>query len=626
MKIIRFITLLLWVAVSGLSPVTVSAQSAAEMAERIMKDNDYLYGEGWGRTVSAADKQALANLTSKIAVNISSTFTIEENETLQDGQQDNQTLTNHIVNSYSQASLTNTFSLVLSNDPEVHVMRYVKKSEISKIFEQRKDKVYDLLRSAVRSESQAKIDNALRCYYWALNLMKSLQYPNELTFKDKEGTHLLAVWIPEQINQILANLKAEIADRKDHTVSMMFSYKGRPVSSLDYTFFDGLQWSSVYSAKDGLGTIELRPNSNLQNISLKYEYEYLGEAHIDKEVEGVLELFKATAFGKATQTVNLNPNGQRGKKSELKKQFEALVNTASELNAEESKQKETKRLAEVITQVVKSVSSKDSLAVKSYFSQDGWRMYMELLAYGHAQVIGNPQFSFYPVGEEMVCRSIPMSFAFKNNRKKFVEHVTFTFNKERKIDALAFALDKEAMDFIFSHGNAFWPESAKMTIATFLENYKTAFALKRLDYIKTIFDDNAVIITGHIVKPQKSKQLENEKYLANEHVKYNRHSKESYLKNLEHCFGSNEYINIRFTDNYISKGQKGGETYGIQIHQDYYSSTYGDSGYLFLLVDLNNPKQPTIHVRTWQPNRDPNLTKNMDKDDPDYGLYSLGFF
>ena len=30
----------------------------------------------------------------------------------------------------------------------------------------------------------------------------------------------------------------------------------------------------------------------------------------------------------------------------------------------------------------------------------------------------------------------------------------------------------------------------------FLENYKTAYGLKRLDYISSLFDDNAVIIVG----------------------------------------------------------------------------------------------------------------------------------
>ena len=47
---------------------------------------------------------------------------------------------------------------------------------------------------------------------------------------------------------------------------------------------------------------------------------------------------------------------------------------------------------------------------------------------------------------------------------------------------------------------------------------------------------------------------------------------------------------------------------------------------MFLLVDINNPKQPTIFVRTWQPQRDPRLHADYGKDDPEYGIYGIGDF
>ena len=96
-------------------------------------------------------------------------------------------------------------------------------------------------------------------------------------------------------------------------------------------------------------------------------------------------------------------------------------------------------------------------------------------------------------------------------------------------------------------------------------------------------------------------------YMDNKVIKFTRQSKQEYIRNLEHCFKGNEYINIRFANNDIIKSGKGGETYGIQIKQDYYSSTYGDTGYLFLMIDVNDPDNPIIKVRTWQPERDPNF-------------------
>lgn len=70
----------------------------------------------------------------------------------------------------------------------------------------------------------------------------------------------------------------------------------------------------------------------------------------------------------------------------------------------------------------------------------------------------------------------------------------------------------------------------------------------------------------------------------------------------------------------------GNENYGILIHQDYYSSSYADTGYLFLMVDLNISDQPCIKIRTWQLNRDPGINKISDKSDPYYGLIYGGVF
>lgn len=151
-----------------------------------------------------------------------------------------------------------------------------------------------------------------------------------------------------------------------------------------------------------------------------------------------------------------------------------------------------------------------------------------------------------------------------------------------------------------------------MMIINFLEVYKTAYALKRLDYIKSIFDDNAVIIVGKMVK--KANNSDADRYAMNKFVQRTRYTKEEYMKHLENNFNRNEFINIRFSRTNIEKAQKK-EVYGIQIKQEYFSSTYGDSGYLYLQVDMTNPNAPLIIVRTWQ-----------DKFDPEVGLYGLNDF
>lgn len=611
------------VAALLLSPISIYGQAKSD-AKRIMSSFEYVYGEGWGETEEIADKQALANLVSKITTTISNQFTVDESEMSDGNNVSSETKVNSIVNTYSQATLNNVGSIVIEQAPKAHVLRFIKISELNKAFEQRKEKVFDYLRSAARSEANGRIDNALRYYYWSMIMLKSLQYPNEIKFEDEEGSHLLTSWIPMKINGILENIDAQIARRSGDVVDLYVTYKGNPVGSLDFTYFDGLQWSQLNNARNGIASIELRKNSSIRNLQVKYEYQYADETRIDKETEQVMSLFKEMTFPKASRVIGGNAKKETADfKTDYSKQLDQLVKTESILTMPQVDN--AKDYAKIMEKIIGAIQSRKYDDIRGLFTDDGWDMFDKLMHYGNARLVGEANFGFYPMEDNVVCRSIPMSFSFNNNKKKFIESVTFTFDKQMKVEAIAFALDSKAIADIFHNRLSKWSDNMRLIVASFLENYKTAFALKRLDYIENLFADDAVIIVGHVLK-KKPRTVENEKYLNNKEVVYNRLSKADYINNLRKSFGSNEYINIRFTDNEVTKSQAGGELYGIQIHQDYCSSSYGDTGYLFLLVDINNPKQPTIFVRTWQPQRDPRLHADYGKDDPEYGIYGIGDF
>ena len=618
----------IWMILMLLLPLTSLAQTAEERAEQMKANAEYICGEGWGDTYNSADQAALADLISKISLNISNSFEIKEEEFNTNSSFDSKTAITSVMNSYAQATLTNTFNLVISNTPQTHVLRYIRKSEVNKIFDERKEKVFDYVRSAMRAEEKAKIDDALRNYYWAFAMVRSLQYPNSVKMTIDGVQRLLVTWIPQQIEEIMSNLSPKIASKDGNEINLFIKYKGEPVTSLDYTYFDGQTWSNLYSAKDGMGIVELRPGVDVNSLQLKYEYEYADQCQIDKELESVMQLFKGTSFKNASVYIN-NLDKKSAVSSEAKKEFEKSVKTESAANLETlSKVENEKELAGIMTRVINAIKAKDYDSVSDCFSEDGLEMYKKLLNYGQARLLGDPQFSFYTMGKRVVCRSIPMAFSFKNNRRKFVEDVTFTFDENKKIECVAFGLGSQAKTDIFNKGVGAWSDYAKMVIATFLENYKTAFALKRLDYLESVFDDNATIITGHIIKKAPKVAMEGESFINsnNKLIKYTRQTKSEYMRKLKMCFQSNQFINIRFADNDVVKMGAGGETYGIQIKQDYYSTNYGDHGYLFLMVDFNDPDNPSIKVRTWQPDRNPNINSNLPRSNRDWGIIGPGNF
>ena len=267
-----------------------------------------------------------------------------------------------------------------------------------------------------------------------------------------------------------------------------------------------------------------------------------------------------------------------------------------------------------LARVLTAVKNHSYDNVRDCFTSDGWDMFTRLVRYGNARILNSNDCTFSQLRDEVVARSVQMVFSFKRGlRKDFVEDVVFTFDNSCKIDCIAFGLDSKAKHDIMSRGA--WTPIARQTIMQFLENYKTAYALKRLDYLKTIFDDDAVIIVGHVaermVAESKGKDFPTA-VRSQKFIKRTQYSKEQYMKNLEACFRSNEFVNIRFANNDVRKA-KNGEEYGIQIKQDYYSTNYGDQGYLYLQVDLDDPQKPVIKVRTWQP-----------EPDPEIGLFGLG--
>lgn len=594
--------------------------------DAIVNDPSLIYGEGFGKTNAAADEAALFNLTGKITVTVQGKSEMTDSETTVDGEIESSSVFSSMVKSYTGATLTNAEYIMLDNEPEFHVLRYMKRNDMEEIFARRADRVADYVRSASRAEEKGKVDDALKYLNRAYILLHSLRDPNEMRMDIAGENRLLVNFIPEMMKEICGKVNVGIAGVKDGIVDLAVTYAGEPVTSLDLTYFDGRNWSGIYGVKDGRGEIDLPAPHKLEKLQINIEYEYRGECNSDKELAPLVDAFPGLPL--RNSYITLTDNGDVKVDRKARKEFGKFISRGASDGVAALPAKEAREFDNAIRRVIAAVETRDYSGVRDCFDDSGWEMFNSLLSYGNARIVGKPEYSFHPMGERVVCRSVPMSFSFPKSGRKFVEDVTFTFGADNKIESLAFGLGSVARDDIFAQGGDAWTDLTKMTIVTFLENYKTAFALKRGDYIESIFDDNAQIIVGHVVKRMESKDMGDGKIVFNEakDVTYARKSKKEYLDYLRRSFASKEYINIRFADNDVMKAGYGGDTFGIQIKQEYNSSNYGDMGYLFLLVDLNEPDKPIIQVRTWQPDRNPDLTPNLPKSSRDFGIFSTASF
>ena len=593
----------------------IALAAKGQSIEEIQTSKDYIWGTGNAASLKKADNEALAALISQISTNVSSKF-----EQLTEGGTDGDKATvdetfKSVINTYSRATLNNTRRIVIQNEPEAVVMRYIKVAEIQRIFDGRKTKILDFAQEAIRAEKKAQVADALRYYYWALVLLQSYPDGNFLTMKDEEGKDLLlTTWIPKQMNDIFSNLKVSMEsthlDGDLKTINLKVLYKGQPARNYDYTYFDGRDWSNIFSAKDGTGIVELPVLANARNLQLRTEYMFEGEANIGNELSEVM----GTVNPITMRNCALKLEGDEPKPGVEKAEDVQLAGTDSATTTNNGirflSTMQSAAYEDTMKKVESSIRTRNYDGIQDLCTKNGYDMFNSLIKYGQAKIVSEPQFKFLECNGEVTCRSLPLSFKFKSNQRTFVEDVVFTLNKEGKIDCLSFGLNKPAVDDIMNQTS--WNDTVRNVLINFLESYKTAYALKRYDYINSIFSDDALIITGSVLKHTVSNEGQ---AMSKQAVKYTRQTKSEYMKKLQHIFRSSEFINLRFADNQVRKSGVGGEIYGIQIKQDYFSSSYGDTGYLFLMVDLNNPKEPVIHVRTWQPEKD-----------PDFGLIDLSHF
>lgn len=576
--------------------ITMALTVTAQGVDGIKRNSSYLYGEGGGVTLQAAKEAALADLIQKISVTVHSDFTSKERELNQDGNVTSDAEFQSIIRSYSTATLTNVKTIVLKPEPDASVFLYIAKSEIDRIFESRVAKAKEFVGNADEALKNGQIDDALRYYYWSYCLVKSLRYPNEAKiFVDGQERSLLA-WLPTRIDDVMGKVKVQSRRTADNTYEITATYDSRPVRSMDYTYFDGVDNSPVYSILDGKGLVELRPGMAMDAVQLKLEYEFRGLSRNDSEVEAVVGAMKPAVYRRAYHRVALDGAASPAE------------STSTDVNGSMQSPLALTDMGTLGTAVMKPVMqalrSGSIEQCRKKFTAEGWEEFSKLMGYGKVTLMDDIHLDYFADGDCVVCRGLPVSCRF-NRGRVFNEKLSFYIDSNSKqITHVAMGLGREAMnDVVLGHLD--WSEKSRTRIVGFLEDYRTAYATKNLEYLDKVFDDNAVIVLGK--RLQVAPQLNKEGYMNNHRVQFTQLTKREFLRNLRRQFQSKDYINLHFSQNRIYQLQKGVERYGIEIKQDYYSSNYGDTGYLTLIFDLTNPDQPVIHVRTWQEQPDPNF-------------------
>ncbi|MBR1542632.1 MAG: nuclear transport factor 2 family protein [Bacteroidaceae bacterium] len=199
------------------------------------------------------------------------------------------------------------------------------------------------------------------------------------------------------------------------------------------------------------------------------------------------------------------------------------------------------------------------------------------------------------------------------------QELVFTFTPTGLIDGISISIDENKYKEIMDEHESVEDLYRRQVIVDFVENYRTSYNRKDLKYIESVFSDNALIITGKVIreKPKSDYALQS---LSRERIVYQKRTKKEYVENLKRVFAGNKYINVQFDDVEVIQHPKLTDIYGVTLKQEWNSDRYRDVGFVFLMIDFQDELNPLIQVRTWQPEKLEGRVLTRDE------VFSLGDF
>lgn len=600
--------------------------------QQIKSDPRYYWAEGRGITISEADNSAMSQIAKQISVSISTQSQMNDKSVgdktgiisasfSQEG----------FVKSFSSVSLQNVSMMILSPEPEAVVFRYVAKSDVEKMFEERRRRIVEYVETGKVNEQNLQIDNALRNYYWALMLARVCPEAVYAEFDGEERN--CVVYLPSKIASVIAHIKSNMeecvySDNRYH-VRLNFSYNDRPISSVQLKFHDGQSIMGPVVVRDGIGELDMVSLPSDKKLKMWYEYKFENEAkNFDNgELRAAFESANAPIISNNVE-MPVKVNEKKGTMQiEKKYRDEGVSVPATDAVAEiptlPTRDQKRMELDEVpnpsdylpaLQRVEAAIRTGRSRDAYDCFTPYGYALFDTLMNKTGARVslIGGEQ--NYELlrgnGGQVLARYCMIKFKYPGG-PSFTEKLVLRFDEQsKKIQSIAFALTEKAEDDIFKAA-AKWPEVSRFIILQFMEDYQTAYFLKRLGYLEQIFSDDAIIITGSVIKKADNTTndgvLLNLGSISNDQVKYTQHTKQQYIDRMRRHFKDRTYIHLTFEDNKTkvvnAPRLPAGSAFAIQIRQLYTSPVYSDKGYLTLMLDTSG-ELPIIHVRFWEPEMD----------------------
>ncbi|MCB0804178.1 MAG: LPP20 family lipoprotein [Bacteroidales bacterium] len=562
--------------------------------EEIVGSGKYYYGTGISQDENQAREEALTEICEMIAVNVHSKFELAVSEENDDYNEKATSL----IQTYASGSIRDVESIWSPlPDGNIEIFSYISKTEVNAIFAERIKLVRRLKANADDNREKGNLSIAIQNYYFGLILMKSV--PAERV--SSENSDLL-VDIPESITEILNNihfsvLSDQIVSENERAIELYADYHDKPVSSLDFRFWDGNQFMGNRKVRDGVAVIKFFGSSlDFDDLKIHIQYQNYNARKQNPAVENLWDLVS-------------HPQFDNFKIIELKEVKKITYNTPCSENiifnssANVPVQQKIRENSLVFIDFLENGNPNEILNVfgNDEFLNSKIAAYMKFnmpipICFG-----GDAEINETRYGYEV--RKIPVLHDYKSIHKQTTEFLVLDFDKEGwLVDFNLCLTDDLYKKFVkqAEYGND-WGN--RQEIIKFIEKYRTAFFTRDIKTIDLMFADEALILIGRKIQPRKQgmNEINYAPFPGQPGYEQIQLTKQEYLTRQKQVFERQKDIAVDFSSFEIKKKNNAPGVYGVEMRQNYSSTTYADEGYLFLLIDFRD-ENPLIYIRAWQPN------------------------
>ncbi len=543
--------MMLFAGVFTTSAKAINTLDELRLYNEIMQDDTfdkYYWGVGCGDTIEQADIKALHSL-SRFSDGLTGL--------------DDSSLWDKILSKVNRICLSNI-------EYNGKVCRYVSllyspKDEIGKGGSSPREKAYYYVGLAEKMISEYDL---IRCYTWAYIMSTYVGWP--ILYEDSTIDHYSRTKLREILNNITVKVssieKCRGNDEYPYKVYLDFLYEDEPLDYITFSYFDGVSTVTGQSVKDGRSVVMMRKLPAKFDVTIDCFMEDFARL---TDVGVYLRLLDSKSYRSAIDGSVKRVETRPAKSAPRKSAY-------------------TGEYAEILNDIVASIKGANG-DIRQHFTDKAWGEYRRLVAELKPTLARTPAWNIVKHGGVVICRELPLRLTNPTSGNSYIEDVVFRINEHtKKIESVVYKLPVAVEKGIMEKD---WAESEGVALVTMLEQYRTAYYLRDLNYIKSLLkkEDSKASYTELL----RSQSLAARSF-SGDKVIYVDNTKEEYLQTVaKGCRSGLCSLRIAGCDVAWGYGSKAGLCI-VQLHQIFTSVNAADESIVTLIIDVKSGAEPTI--------------------------------